>query len=65
MTEAFLEQALKADLLSYPITSFRSDEPNQHPLLSLKHMPFFTFLEDLESSFVYVSTFPNRLKIGE
>jgi len=54
MTASFLDEVVETKLLSYPISSYKTDGPSQHPSFSVKEMPFYTFLEDLDCSFVYV-----------
>lgn len=56
MTNDFLENVKTAELKSWPLTSFNSESEIQHPLFPLTELPMYTFLEDTETSFVYVRT---------
>ncbi|CAG7825321.1 unnamed protein product, partial [Allacma fusca] len=37
------------------VASYESGKPEQHPLFPINKLPFYTYLEDLECSFIYMT----------
>lgn len=55
VTRGFLDNVTKAEMKYWPLKTYHPESQEQHPLFPLNELPMYTFLEDTETSFVYVS----------
>lgn len=57
VTKKFLTNVSESDLRYWKVQSYQTGEAEeeQHPSFPLSEMPIFTFLDDTDSAFVYVT----------
>ncbi|CAL8086532.1 unnamed protein product [Orchesella dallaii] len=55
ITKQFLSTVRESQLKYWSIASYESNGAEQHPLFPLKEMPMYTFLDDTNSAFVYIT----------